>query len=130
MKCAAIPFSQLAAANRMDAGFHLAKKTHEVTERRLRETITRDQAAALVQHVLDNGPKLMMERLEPYARGNSPRSRLSEVPGDHPYEAAAMVVDSRDDIEAALADEVRKVATRQQGFADRFAELGIEGGIQ
>ena len=107
----------------MDAGFHLAKKEHEKTEAHLRNTISKEEAAELVRHAVENGPRLIHEHLEPYARGNDPRRRIAEIPKDHPYEAAAMIIDSREEIEQALQEETQRVQSKQQDYADRFDAL-------
>lgn len=126
MSIAIINSSELTACNRMDAGYHISRKKYRHIEDKLRQTMTVDQVRSIVTQMIETGPSFIKDKLAVYSRGNDARNRLEVVVKDHPYEGAALIIDWREDIIAAVQSEANTAQARADTLFETLSTASKE----
>lgn len=94
MKTAIIMSSAVSEFGRMDAGFHLLNKEHEVRIAELKQSLTLGEAREVAQEMFDAIPAQHRRLLEPLVRTSSIRNAdgamLNRALEEYPYQSIAV----------------------------------------
>ena len=132
MKTAIVTASRLTAANRWDAGFHIAEAEHGRRAAELSGTVSAEEARARIARI----PAHLLKFLAPLSRKNgreTTREAIEAIAKEYPHLSLALVESNMESIRQSLTDEAAVLQRRIDdlgALSDRIAKVvsGEDGG--